>query len=254
MRTRLASNGVAGDTSGEIVTSHLAAAGVVHSPVGERPAKTPFAFILSDSTGNRQWFSYVAGARRALQQVRPAELDGAPLIYIDCYQDLIDPAVQALRIARDNGQVVFLNLGDSLPSAELAHEVASGPVEIIQVSLAEYRSDQAEDVARDVQARLSADTVIVTLGRKGAVAVRGDVSVRTAAYPIDLRHSHGAGAAFSAGYLYGFTRRHDLTVRLQFASALAALRCTAQAGWELFSVAQVEAFMLKTPNGRSSSA
>jgi sugar/nucleoside kinase (ribokinase family) len=69
-------------------------------------------------------------------------------------------------------------------------------------------------------------TVIITLGNRGAVVVTGADSFSQAGFRVRTVDSNGAGDAFSAGLLHGLLEGWDVARVARFASAVAALKCT----------------------------
>ena len=90
-------------------------------------------------------------------------------------------------------------------------------------------------------------TTIVTCGEAGCfVAAKGDTgsAAHIPAYFLDnIVDSTGAGDIFRAGLVYGYLQGWDIHRTARFASAAAALNCTAMGGWGgVRSVDEIEAF------------
>jgi sugar/nucleoside kinase (ribokinase family) len=101
-------------------------------------------------------------------------------------------------------------------------------------------------------------TTIVTCGEEGCfVAARGDTgaAAHIPAYVLDhIVDSTGAGDIFRAGLIYGHLQGWDIHRTARFASAAAALNCTAMGGWGgVRSVGEIEAFQ-RTARTRLTSA
>lgn len=90
--------------------------------------------------------------------------------------------------------------------------------------------DEAEQITghtvplEQVRAFLAAgaQTVVVTQGKNGAIAARGDSYWQCGAYPAADIDSSGAGDAFSAGIITGIARGWEMPETLRYASALGA--------------------------------
>ncbi|MGN9912674.1 PfkB family carbohydrate kinase [Phytohabitans sp. LJ34] len=98
------------------------------------------------------------------------------------------------------------------PLSDTAAEAASRRhITFVQTNLDEQDAGRAEAVAADLYARLHPETVVVTLGRPGALGYTSAGAFRMQARQIHVRHTHGAGAAFSDrlahAYLTGATAR-----------------------------------------------
>ena len=57
-------------------------------------------------------------------------------------------------------------------------------------------------MAADIFDRLRPQAAVITLGRHGAIALTRDGLDHVEAPQAPVRHTHGAGAAFSAGYAH----------------------------------------------------
>ncbi len=98
----------------------------------------------------------------------------------------------------------------------------------------------------------SGRTTIVTCGERGCfVAEEGseDPAIQVPAYVLsEVVDSTGAGDTFRAGILYGQLQGWDILTTARFASAVAALNCTALGGWGgVRSLEEIAAFQKDTP-------
>ena len=91
-------------------------------------------------------------------------------------------------------------------------------------------------------------TAIVTLGEKGAMAVRGGQCWRIGAYSVDAVDPSGSGDAFTGGIIAGVLRDLDLPEMLRYASACGACatRALGTTGG-LLPVAQTQTFVEEHP-------
>lgn len=112
--------------------------------------------------------------------------------------------------------------------------------------LAEYAAYAAR--IRDASGR----ACIVTCGEEGCFVAKADTrepAMRVPAYALSkVIDSTGAGDTFRAGILYGELQGWDILKTAQFASAVAALNCTALGGWGgVRSLEETFAFQKTTP-------
>jgi sugar/nucleoside kinase (ribokinase family) len=93
-----------------------------------------------------------------------------------------------------------------------------------------------------------ANTAIVTLGEKGAMAVRDGKCWQIGAYRVDLVDPSGSGDAFTGGVIAGALRGLDMPRMLRYASAFGACatRALGTTGG-LLSVEETEAFIEENP-------
>jgi len=68
--------------------------------------------------------------------------------------------------------------------------------------------------------------VVITEGTKGQIGFESGEFYRQKAYRVDTVDTTGAGDAFHTGYLYGLLNGMEMSQRLKFGSAVAAMNCT----------------------------
>ena len=96
--------------------------------------------------------------------------------------------------------------------------------------------------------KLCPGTVVVSEGIKGSTGFENGEWVRQRAYRVKAVDATGAGDAFHVGYLYGLLHGYTLAHRLDFGSAVAALKCTrpgARSGMP--TMKQVREFLQRKP-------
>ncbi|HEY8412492.1 MAG TPA: carbohydrate kinase family protein, partial [Pyrinomonadaceae bacterium] len=81
----------------------------------------------------------------------------------------------------------------------------------------------------EMHARFGCAIVGMTMGAAGAVVYCDGEFIESPGYvaPGGCRDTTGAGDAFHGGFLYGFLTGEDLETSLQFANAVAAMKCSA---------------------------
>jgi sugar/nucleoside kinase (ribokinase family) len=95
-------------------------------------------------------------------------------------------------------------------------------------ALALASSTTLEDAISSLSAR--AACVVIKLGARGAVAIRGTERVHSGAFPIKVADTTGAGDSFAAGFVHGMLHHYDLKGSLQRANAAGALSTTQLGG------------------------
>jgi ribokinase len=109
------------------------------------------------------------------------------------------------------------------PSLELCDVLVLNEIEAAQLAGAQAGFDT---LARDL-ARRSGGICVITLGGDGSIAAQGDELITTAAHPVRVADTTGAGDAFTGALAAALDRGHDLRAALQRASIAGALACTA---------------------------
>ena len=220
---RLISSPVGKDHHGEKVREHLESWGVDVGQLVSQVWPTPFEVAVLDSGGGRTYFQRRDPAALAeLRAPSVAQLQGAGLLYVDWYDG--PSAVTAMETAVSQGVPVFLNLESQYsgnPSTAGLLRYAS----ICQASMDEPgASGSPYDVACSLISQ-GVDTALVTLGADGCVVARKGQAYFVRPPAVKIFDCYGAGAAFSAGIIYGLRAGWSLESTARFASAYAGLKC-----------------------------
>jgi sugar/nucleoside kinase (ribokinase family) len=226
--TMLVSNPVGSDVQGRRLAAVLASAGVDHRGRHDGGGgATPELTVVSDSNGTRTWFAHLDPALSRLARTDLAPLATARLAYIDGYTIIAELAARAIVAAA--ATPVLLNLGgdDLHPVVEAAARRCR--LVAVQTSLDESEARYAETLAKGLSARLDAERTIVTLGSLGALALTPTGTHRVPSPDVPHPQTHGAGAAFSAGYLHALTQGDDHLAAVHAACRSAAAACAAPA-------------------------
>ena len=70
----------------------------------------------------------------------------------------------------------------------------------------------------------------ITLGARGSVTYADEKIISIPAFPVETVDTTGAGDVFHGGYIYGLLRKWSLEATVQFASAVAAMKCRKMGG------------------------
>jgi sugar/nucleoside kinase (ribokinase family) len=226
LRTALISNAIGDDPAGQRLHAWLHDTGVDYPERRGRTGITPQITVVDDAT-TRTWFAALQHAYDELEHVSLDPLEQARLAYIDCYQVITTAAVRAITAA--GSTPLMLNLGSD-PVHDAIIAASSGRrIAVVQTGLDEAHADQAETVGRQVLDLLHPDTAVVTLGALGAIAVTRSGVRRAPAARVPVTHTHGAGAAFSAGYAHALLTGADVPAALVAGCTAGTRHCTSPA-------------------------
>lgn len=89
-------------------------------------------------------------------------------------------------------------------------------------------------------------TALITMAGEGCLAVNGSEVVRVHAPSVHVVDGCGAGATFSAGFIYGYLKGWNLERSARFATAAASLKVT-RPGLEMFPIVEIDALAAKLP-------
>ena len=221
--TTLISSPVGDDYHGSKVIEQLQASGIEVAHRLRQGATTPLEVAIVDATGSRTYFQRREPfAMASLPTPRYTQLGKARMLYVDWYDG--PEVLGAMERARFYGVPVFLNLesryDDNPQLLELLRHT-----DICQVSLDEpTASGDPTGVARALIDQ-GVSTVLVTLGADGCAVsqLRRAFYIRTP--EVKVIDGYGAGAAFTAGVIYGLQAGWSLEGSARFATAHAGLKC-----------------------------
>jgi sugar/nucleoside kinase (ribokinase family) len=165
-------------------------------------------------------------------------LNGAQLMYADWYDG--EPIVRAMDEADRLNVPVFLNLEHGHKDPQLLKKYAS------RVSICQAVTDAAQlgttrsmlQTARKIL-RSGIKTALVTMAKAGCLVAQGNQAVNVYAPRVKAVDGCGAGATFSAGFIYGYLNDWDLESSARFATAAASLKVT-RAGLQMFPVEEIQ--------------
>ena len=225
------------DQYGERVEQHLESWGVNSGRRIVEGYETPLEVAILDADGGRTYFQRRAPSAMAnLLPPSAAELSGAGLLYVDWYDG---PSVAAASAtAYSLGVPVFVNLEAQYGAEGCSSELIAHS-EICQVSMDEPdASGSPLDVARSLMER-GVGTVLVTMGEQGSLVARGSKAYRVRPAEVSVVDCFGAGAAFSAGAIYGLRKGWPLERVARFATSYSGMKCET-AGIAALSIGEIE--------------
>lgn len=237
------------DLRGHLLARQLEEWGVQGEVRFSKDIKTPWEVNVSDETGARTYFwQRLPQVLDTLDTADLSILSGARLLYVDWYDG--DHILRAMDEARRLDVPVFLNFEHGHADPELLHRYARRAV----ICQAVTDAAQCGDISPlDVVLRLQANgvqTALITMADEGCLAVQGMEAIRVHAPLVKAVDGCGAGATFSAGYIYGYLLGWDLEQSVRFATAAASLKVT-RPGLQMFSIADIKALAGQLPVERS---
>lgn len=241
--TALVANDLGNDPVGMKILNQLREKKIASTVRGNATIKTPSIIVLTDNDGNREWFAHLPHAKEQLMHVDLSILHRAELVYVDLYPIIELPGLRAIDFANAANKSVYLNLGERPMTKDLLQLLGDRDIKFAQISIPETQLNTAEERVRVLLDTLNCDTIIATLGAKGAVALTNSTLVRAKALAVDVLNTSCAGAAFSAGFLYGHLNNWDLDQSLQFGCALGSFSCTISSGFSHFNYHRIIDFI-----------
>lgn len=233
------------DIPGKMALAELRREGVdTTGVVIQRGGSSQCAFILVDEpTGRRT----VLWTRGTLDHLDPSEVDLG--VVLSCRYLLIDDleiAAQEVsaRRAKEAGIPVVMDAGSVREGVDklvplVTHLVAS------ERFPTEFTGMVNPWKAATTLLELGPEVVVVTLGPRGCIAVnRNGERIEQPGFEVKAVDTTGAGDVFHGAYLRGLLGGWDLARILEFACAVAALKCTKPGGRTgIPSMAEAAAFL-----------
>jgi fructose-1-phosphate kinase PfkB-like protein len=149
---------------------------------------------------------------------------------------------EALRL----GVPVFLNLEHGHADPGLLERYGSRTTICQAVTDAAQRGDVPPLVVAQTLLKTGIQTALITMAGEGCLAVHGSQVVRVHAPSVHTVDGCGAGATFSAGFIYGHLQGWDMEKSARFATAAASLKVT-RPGLQMFPINEINAVAAQLP-------
>ena len=202
--------------------------------------KTPLEVDVSDQSGARTYFwQREPKILSTLDNADLSMLKGTEMLYVDWYDG--DHIIRAMDEAIRLKIPVFLNFEFGHTDPELLIKYA-GRATICQAVTDAAQKEYCDPL--DVAQRLiksGVQTALITLAGEGSLVVRDNQILRIHAPQVKAVDGCGAGATYSAGYIYGNLMGWDLVQSVKFATAAASFKVT-RPGLEMFPVEEILAY------------
>ena len=200
--------------------------------VQDEDTATGVAPIFVDSAGENM-IVVVLGAN---SRVQSSDIDGARgriaaadvlLVQLEINTDMV---TYALQVAKQVGVTTILNPAPAAPIPRETIQLADylTPNETELESLSGGAVSDVAAAARSLMTRAE-QTVVVTMGARGAQVVARDQTDTVPSFTVDALDTTGAGDAFNAALAVGLAEGKSLAGSVRFANATAAL-CVTKAG------------------------
>ncbi|MCJ7433674.1 MAG: carbohydrate kinase family protein [Anaerolineales bacterium] len=231
---------VGNDPRGHALENQLKKLGVQGKVRYTKKYKTPLEVDVSDKSGARTYFwQRSPEILSTLDAANLSLLKGARLLYVDWYDG--DHILRAMQEANRLNIPVFLNLEHGHKDREVLGKYASCATICQAVTdAAQIGKSQAMLSVAKKLFKSGIKTAIITMASQGCLAVQGSEIIRVYAPKVKAVDGCGAGATFSAGYIYGYLKDWNLEDSIRFAIAAASLKVT-HAGLTMSPVKQIKA-------------
>lgn len=236
--TAIIGTAVGDDPRGHMLAQQLEELGVEGEVRFSKEFKTPLEVDVSDDTGARTYFWQREA--RVLATLDTADLSlvrEARILYVDWYDG--DHILRAMDEAITNNVPVFLNFEHGHADPGLLKRYAGRAV-ICQATTdaAQHGKVSPLEVALKLLEN-GVQTALITMAEEGSLVVQGEQAIRVEAPQVRVVDGCGAGATFSAGFIYGYLKGWSLEESVRFATAAASLKVT-QPGLKMFPIPEIQ--------------
>lgn len=229
---------VGDDERGRALAKRLKGWGVQGKVRFTKEYKTPLEVNVSDRKGARTYFwQRTPQILNTLDSADLSLIRGSKVLYVDWYDG--DHVLRAMDEANRLNVPVFVNLEHGHKTPDVLKQYAKRAAFCQAVTDAAQLGGKRALVgtARKLL-RSGIETAIITLAKGGCLAAQGEEIVRVFAPQVKAVDACGAGATFSAGWIYGYLNGWALEHSARFATAAASLKVT-RAGLQMFPVGEI---------------
>ena len=226
------------DVRGHVLAKQLKQWGVQGTVRFTKDYKTPIEVNVSDRKGARTYFwQRTPQILSTLDTASLSLLRGAKILYADWYDG--DHIVRAMDEANRLNVPVFVNLEHGHKDLDILKQYARRATFCQAVTdAAQIGGKRALLGTAKKLLKSGIKTAIITLAKGGCLVAQGNEIVRVFAPPVKTVDACGAGATFSAGFIYGHLKGWTLQQSARFATAAASLKVT-RAGLQMFPVEEI---------------
>jgi len=240
MPTGIIGTAVGDDDRGHSLANQLKYWDVQSEVRFSREFKTPLEVDVSDETGARTYFwQREEKVLATLDYADLSMLDQAELLYVDWYDG--DHILRAMDKAAQLKLPVFLNFEHGHMDMDILKRYAGRATICQAVTDAAQKDDgKSLDVAQKI-IHTGVQTALITLAGEGSLVVQGERVLRIRAPKVKAVDGCGAGATYSAGFIFATLNHWKLEKSARFATAAASLKVT-RPGLEMYPVEEILAF------------
>lgn len=159
-----------------------------------------------------------------LNEAQKQAICNAEMLMVDGNE--MDAAVQAAKIARENGTKVLYDCGGLYEGVERLLKYTDIMIPSEEFSLGHTGCATAEEAARKLYEMYHPEVVVITQGKRGGIIFDGKEVVAYPIYPAVVVDSNGSGDVFHGAFAAGICKGYTYEKCCHFASAVSGLKCT----------------------------
>lgn len=135
-------------------------------------------------------------------------------------------AVEAAKIAKENGTVVLYDCGGLYDGVEKLLALTDIMIPSEEFAMGHTGCNNAEEAAKALFEKYSPKVVVVTQGKRGGLLFDGKQCISYPIYPAEVVDSNGSGDVFHGAFAAAVVKGYDFEKCCHFSSAVSAIKCT----------------------------
>lgn len=158
-----------------------------------------------------------------LSDVQKQAVKDAQLLMVDGNE--MDAAVEAAKIAKENGTKVLYDCGGLYDGVEKLLALTDIMIPSEEFSLGHTGCKTAEEAAKKLYETYSPEVVVITQGKRGGIIYDGKEIVSYPIYPAKVLDSNGSGDVFHGAFAAAVVKGYEYLKCCHFSSAVSGLKC-----------------------------
>ena len=218
---------LSGDSGGVFLKKDFEKYGVDTSLIDVKEGYRSFASVLwlcVDSATRTCVFDKGDLPALTLNEEQKKAIAEAEILMVDGNE--LDAAVEAAKIARENGTKVLYDCGGLYPNVDKLLALTDIMIPSEEFALGHTGCDNAYDAAKKLFELYSPKIVVVTQGKRGGIIFDGKNATEYPIYPAEVVDSNGSGDVFHGAFAAGVIKGFDYEKCCHFSSAVSAIKCT----------------------------
>ena len=180
-------------------------------------------WLCADSTSRTCVFDKGDLPPLVLNDAQKQAVKDAEILMVDGNE--MDAAVEAAKIARENGTKVLYDCGGLYDGVEKLLALTDIMIPSEEFSLGHTGCATAEEAAKKLYETYNPEVVVVTQGKKGGLLYNGNDIINYPIYPAKVVDSNGSGDVFHGAFAAAVAKGYDYLKCCHFSSAVSGIKC-----------------------------
>lgn len=180
-------------------------------------------WLCADSTSRTCVFDKGDLPPLVLNDAQKQAVKDAEILMVDGNE--MDAAVEAAKIARENGTKVLYDCGGLYDGVEKLLALTDIMIPSEEFSLGHTGCATAEEAAKKLYETYNPEVVVITQGKKGGLLYNGNDIINYPIYPAKVVDSNGSGDVFHGAFAAAVAKGYDYLKCCHFSSAVSGIKC-----------------------------